>query len=129
MHQFVPLIHIFGNPHARDHGDGPFNIVGISFSFSRSAPRSACWAAAMVCGGFAHGRAFAAIAIPAATKHRNNFSLSHFARSAQHIQQRVVAVRVINDHCEITIMLDAFKTSRRAGALFAALRDDLEFVT
>src|ERR1043165_2079680 len=45
---------------------------------------------------FAHRCTLRTIAIPAATKHRDDLPFHNVARRAQHIQERIVTVRVIN---------------------------------
>src|ERR1044072_1830098 len=80
-------------------------------------------------GGLAHRRTFAAIAIAATAKHGDNPSLRYVSRRAQDIQQRVVAMRVVDYHGKVSIMNHAFKASRRAGTFFQRRRNYVETVT
>src|ERR1051325_3889296 len=77
---------------------------------------------------FAHRRPPRTISIAPTTKHGDDLSLHHLAGRAQHVQQRVVAVRVIDYHREITVMDHALKTSGRACAFLERGSDDIETV-
>src|SRR2546423_439938 len=63
---------------------------------------------------FAHRRPLRAIAITAAAKHRDDSSFCYLARGSKYIQKRIVAVRVVNNHSEISVMRHAFKSPRCA---------------
>src|SRR6185312_9256788 len=65
---------------------------------------------------FTHRRALGRIAIAAAAEQRNDSPFSYFPRCAQHIQQSVIAVSVINYYGEVSKVGHSFKAARRAGA-------------
>ena len=76
-----------------------------------------------------HGRTLRAVAIAATTKYSDDLPFHDFARGAQYIQQRVIAMRIVNDNLKIPVMVHALETSRRAGTLLQSRRDDVETVT
>src|ERR1041385_370393 len=75
-----------------------------------------------------HRRSLRAIAIAAATKDGNDLSLHYLTRGAQHVQQRVVAVRIVNDYRKVASMDHTFETPRRASTFFQRCCDDIETV-
>src|SRR6185503_4004710 len=79
--------------------------------------------------GLTHRRSLRPVAIATTPKHRDNFSLHHLARRAQHIQQRIVTVRVIHHDRESSVMRHTLKTSRRAGTLLERRGYNVEAVT
>src|ERR1041385_9257553 len=77
---------------------------------------------------FPHRSALRSIGVPATAKDRDDLSLHHLARRTQHIQQRVVAVRVVNHYRKVAVMDHTLETSRRAGTLLQRRGDEVEAV-